>query len=140
MPFHRLKREKNLLDLPCLDGMPTEHEPAKRWMAVRLRTEYETWKRVKGVTRNRYWKMIVAGQEERSGSTSSRQTRGWNNTNMIMHTGTGARQLTDWWGNAEQGQNGHAFQTSVDISAGAHDDWMAQEKLQHEFDGVMRFP
>jgi len=45
--------------------MPTEHKPAKRWMAVRLRIEYETWKHVKGVTRNRYWnKMTDAGQEE----------------------------------------------------------------------------
>jgi platelet-activating factor acetylhydrolase len=43
MPFHRLKREKNLLDIPCLDEMPTEHEPAKKWMAVRLRVKHETW-------------------------------------------------------------------------------------------------
>jgi platelet-activating factor acetylhydrolase len=44
MPFHRLKREKNLLDLPCLEEMPTEHEPAKKWMAVRLRVKHKTWK------------------------------------------------------------------------------------------------
>jgi hypothetical protein len=59
MPFHRLKREKDLLDLPCLEEMPTEHQPAKKWMAVRLRIE-----RVKG-GRTRYWKkMIAAGEEE----------------------------------------------------------------------------
>jgi len=45
--------------------MPTEHELAKRWMAVCLRIERETWKHEKGVLRNRYWKkMIDAGQEE----------------------------------------------------------------------------
>jgi hypothetical protein len=45
--------------------MPTEHGAARRLMAVRLRIEHETWKRVKGVTRNRYWKKVIAaGQEE----------------------------------------------------------------------------
>ena len=140
MPFHRLKREKNLLDLPCIDGMLTEHEPAKRWMAVRLRIEHETWKHVKGVTRNRYWKkMIAAGQEEVCPRQAVRPKR-WNNTNMIMHAGTGGSSTDRLVGNVEQDQNGHAFQTSADISAGAHDDWMTQEKLQHEFDGAMRFP
>jgi hypothetical protein len=41
MPFHRLKREKNLLDLPCLDGMLTEHKPPRRRMVVRLKVEHE---------------------------------------------------------------------------------------------------
>jgi hypothetical protein len=65
MPFHRLKREKDLLDLPCLEEMPTEHRPAKKWMAVQLRVErHETCERVKR-GRTRYWKkMIAAGEEE----------------------------------------------------------------------------
>jgi hypothetical protein len=97
MPFRRLKQEKNLLDLPCLGGMPTKHELAKRWMAVRLRVEHETWKRVKGVTRNRYWKKMIAAGQEEVWLTSSRQTQRWNNTDVMMHAETGARQLTDWW-------------------------------------------
>jgi hypothetical protein len=64
MPFHRLKREKNLLDLACLDGMSAEHELARRWMAVCLKVEHETWKRAKGVTRNRYWKRMIADGQE----------------------------------------------------------------------------
>jgi platelet-activating factor acetylhydrolase len=49
MPFHRLRREKDLLDLPCLEEMPTEHEPAKKWMAVRLNVKrHEIWERIKG--------------------------------------------------------------------------------------------
>lgn len=48
-----------------LEEMPTGHQPAKKWMAVRLRVERrETWERVKG-GRTRYWKkMIAAGEEE----------------------------------------------------------------------------
>jgi hypothetical protein len=40
--------------------------------------------------------MIAAGQEE-VWLTSSRQTQRWNNTDVMMHAETGARQLTDWW-------------------------------------------
>ena len=65
MPFHRLRRDKNLLDLPCLDQMPTEHQPSKKYMALRLKIEHETWKRVRGKTRHRDWKKkLAAGQEE----------------------------------------------------------------------------
>jgi hypothetical protein len=65
VPFYRLKQEKNLLNLLCLDGMLTEHELARRWMAVHLKVEHETWRRIKGVTKNRYWKKMIAdGQEE----------------------------------------------------------------------------
>jgi hypothetical protein len=61
----RRVREKNLLNLLCLDGMLTEHELARRWMAVHLKVEHETWRRIKGVTKNRYWKKMIAdGQEE----------------------------------------------------------------------------
>jgi hypothetical protein len=59
---------------------------------------------------------------------------------MMMHTGKRGSSAAPLVGNAEQDQNGHASQTSADISAGAHGDWMTQEKLQHEFDEAMRFP
>ena len=78
--------------------------------------------------------------EKRPGSTSSRQTKRWNNTNMTMHARTGDSSADRLVGNAKQDQNGHAFQTGADISVGAHDDWITQEKLLHEFDGAMRFP
>ena len=78
--------------------------------------------------------------EKRPGSTSSRQTKRWNNTKMTMHARTGGSSADRLVGNAEQDQNGHAFQTGADISVGAHDDWITQEKLLPEFDGAMRFP
>jgi hypothetical protein len=120
--------------------MPTEHELVKRWMVVRLRIERETWKHEKGVLRNRYWKkMIDAGQEEvwLHVKPSSPEMEQYKHDNACRNRGSSVDRLVV---NAEQDQNGHAFQTSASISAGARDDWMTQEKLQHEFDGAMRFP
>jgi hypothetical protein len=120
--------------------MPTEHKLAKRWMAVRLRIERETWKHEKGALRNRYWKkMIDAGQEEvwLHVKPSDPEMEQYKHDNACRNRGSSVDRLVV---NAEQDQNGHAFQTSASISAGARDDWMTQEKLQHEFDGAMRFP
>jgi hypothetical protein len=140
MPFHRLKREKNLLDLPCLDEMPMEHGPAKKWMAVRLRVKHETWKRVKGVTRNRYWKKrIAAGQEEvwlhvkPLGSGMDQFKYG----DAGRNRGSSLDRLGH---NPEQDQNGHLFQTTADLSAGAHDAMIKQEKIRHELNGSLNFP
>ena len=120
-PFHRLRRDKDLLGLPCLEEMPTEHEPAKKYMAVRLRIKHETWKRVKWQTRHRAWKnMFAAGQEEvwlhvkPSDLEMEQHKHGKSGKNRAA----AADRLRD---NAEQDQNGHAVQTVADLLVGAHD-------------------
>jgi hypothetical protein len=42
--------------------------------------------------------------------------------------------------NLEQDQNGHLFQTTADLSAGAHDAMMKQERIRHELDGSLKLP
>jgi platelet-activating factor acetylhydrolase len=133
-PFHRLKREKNLLDLPCLDEMPTEHEPAEKWMAVRLRVKHETWGRVKG-GRRRYWKKVIAaGQEEvwLHVKPSDPEMEQYKYGNAGKNRDSSAGRLGD---NAEREQNALSFQTTADLSAGAHDATMKQEKTRHGLDG-----
>lgn len=130
-PFHRLKREKNLLDLPCLEEMPTEHEPNARWMAVRLRVKHETWKRVKGQTRNREWKKVIAAGEEEVWlhvQPSDAEIEQYKCDSEGKKRGSLASQLED---NAKQDQNGHGVQTTAELSAGAHDAMMKQEKIEH---------
>src|SRR2546429_55572 len=100
--------------------MPTEHEPAKKWMAVRLKVEHETWNRVRGQTRQQAWKkMIAAGQEEvwLHVKPSGPETEKYKSGNAAMDGGRSAGRLSN---NAEQDVNGHAFQTTADLSAGAH--------------------
>lgn len=63
-PFHRYLSPKKLLDLPCVDQLPTEHKPAEMWTAIRLHVSHEARKRVL-YGRKRYWKKLkVDGQEE----------------------------------------------------------------------------
>ena len=139
-PFHRLKREKDLLDLPCLEEMPTEHEPAKKWMAVRLRVKHETWQRVKGKTRHRAWKkMIAAGQEEvwLHVKPSNPEMEQYKHGNAGRNRSSSAGLFLN---DTEQDMNGHAVQTSADLSAGAHDAMMKQEKIRHEVDRSLELP
>lgn len=103
-------------------------------MALRFRVECETWKRIKRVTRNRYWKRGAVWLHVKPLDPEMEK---YKYDNACRNRGSLPGFVVD---NAEQGQNGHAFQTSADISAGALDDWMTQERLRHEFDGAMRFP
>jgi len=131
MPFHRLRRGKDLLGLPCLEEMPTEHEPAEKYMAVRLRIKHETWKRVKGQTRHRAWKnMLAAGQEEvwLHVKPSDLEMEQHKHRKLGKNRAAAADRLQDY---AEQDQNDHAVQTVADLLVGAHDALMEQEKIQH---------
>ena len=139
-PFHRLKREKDLLDLACLDEMPTDHQPAKKYMAVRLKVEHETWKRLKGQTRSWAWKnMIAAGQEEvwLHVKPSDPEMEQYKQGNAGKNRRSSAGRPGE---SSEQEQNGSAFQTSADLPAGAHNAVMKQENNRQELGHSSEFP
>ena len=45
-PFHRCLEPEKLLELPCVEELPTEHKPDKKWEAVRLKVPHETRSRI----------------------------------------------------------------------------------------------
>lgn len=44
-PFHRCLRPGNLLEVPCVDELPTEHQPDERRTAIRIEVPYEIRRR-----------------------------------------------------------------------------------------------
>ena len=52
-PFHRCLENEKLLDLPCVDELPTEHKPDEKWMAVRLKVPHEARARISPKLRRR---------------------------------------------------------------------------------------
>jgi platelet-activating factor acetylhydrolase len=63
-PFTRTLADKKLLDLAVLHDMPTEHQPDKKWMAVRLKIKHEAGKRLIPGGRRKYWKRVLQSEEE----------------------------------------------------------------------------
>ncbi|KAJ9605799.1 hypothetical protein H2200_009648 [Cladophialophora chaetospira] len=61
--FLRRMGNKKMLDSPVLTELPTEHEPNKRWMAVRLKIKHEGRKRLIPGARKRYWEQITKSGE-----------------------------------------------------------------------------
>jgi len=45
-PFHRSLDDMQILDLPCLKELPSEHQPLEKWMAVRIKMPHEFRKRL----------------------------------------------------------------------------------------------
>lgn len=45
-PFHRCLESEKLLELPCIKELPTEHKPAEKWTAVRLKLPHNTRSRI----------------------------------------------------------------------------------------------
>ena len=45
-PFHRCLESEKILGLPCIQELPTEHKPAEKWTAVRLKVPHETRSRI----------------------------------------------------------------------------------------------
>ena len=45
-PFHRCLESEKLLELPCIKELPTEHKPAEKWTAARLKLPHETRSRI----------------------------------------------------------------------------------------------
>jgi platelet-activating factor acetylhydrolase len=41
-PFHRCLESEKLFESPCIERLPTEHKPAEKWTAVRLKLPHET--------------------------------------------------------------------------------------------------
>ena len=64
MPFKRYLGPKRLLDLALVQDIPSEHQPAARWTAIRLKFDHEASQRILG-GRKAYWKKAkMEGQEE----------------------------------------------------------------------------
>ena len=63
--FRRNLPEKKYLDLDLVNKLPTEHKPAAKWTAVRLKVEHEGRKRLRPHAQKRYWERLrKMGQEE----------------------------------------------------------------------------
>jgi len=63
--FRRNLPEKKFLGLDLVKGVPTEHRPDPKWMAVRLKVKHEGRKRLVPHARKRYWeKLKKMGEEE----------------------------------------------------------------------------
>ena len=45
-PFHRCLGDEKLLELPCIENLPTVHKPDEQWTAVRLKLPHETRGRI----------------------------------------------------------------------------------------------
>ena len=45
-PFHRSCDNERLLELPCLEELPTVHKPSEKWTAIRLKVPHEARTRI----------------------------------------------------------------------------------------------
>ena len=52
-PFHYCLESEKLLDLPCINELPTEHKPDEKWTAVRLKLPHEVRSRILPKVRRR---------------------------------------------------------------------------------------
>ena len=63
--FHRCSENERLLELPCLEELPTVHKPSKKWTAIRLKVPHEARSRIMPIVkRNLKMGGDVDGEQE----------------------------------------------------------------------------
>jgi platelet-activating factor acetylhydrolase len=101
-PFTRTLADKKLLDLAVLHDMPTEHQPDKKWMAVRLKIKHEAGKRLIPGGRRKYWKKVLKSEEEVWLHVTPEGSAG---TRCEKHQSTNQKTPDDETGEHTEGQN-----------------------------------